>query len=47
MSEIMRVDDYGPQGFRWLTLKRITVRVICMLDVHFLLISIAKLVMQC
>ena len=25
MSEIVRIDDFGPAGFRWLTLKRITV----------------------
>jgi hypothetical protein len=25
MSEIMRIDDFGPCGFKWLTLKRITV----------------------
>ena len=23
---ILRKDDFGPSGFRWLTLKRITVR---------------------
>ena len=26
-AEILRKDDYGPCGFRWLTLKRITVRL--------------------
>ena len=25
MSEIVRIDDFGPCGFKWLTLKRITV----------------------
>ena len=32
MSRLVRKADFGPLGFSWLTLKRITVRATCVSD---------------